>query len=182
MDTVEIEEFLGTSESKNTLSAELCGYDAAWDLVFILQIKNFTIRNRLTSVSGPSELPEIYLTADQVKALIASYTETDPVFSSVAETLATKTYVSDMINVQGVNLNVGGVNEDGTAKFTETNVRGITTKIHGSPIKFYNIIDGSELLTTSSSNFKYKTDYDIERIKRADANSFTFESYTYLKL
>lgn len=72
MDTVEIEEFLGTSESKNTLSAELCGYDAAGDLAFILQIKNFTIRNRLTSVSGPSELPEIYLTADQVRALIAS--------------------------------------------------------------------------------------------------------------
>lgn len=165
MNTVEIEEFLGTSESKNTLSAELCGYDAAWDIVFILQIKNFTIRNRLTSVSGPTELPEIYLTADQVKALIASQTD-----------------ISDMINVQGVNLNVGGVNEDGTAKFTETNVRGITTKIQGSSIKFYDIIDGSELLTTSSSNFKYKTDYDIERIKRADANSFTFESYTYLKL
>ena len=72
MDTVEIEEFLGTSESKNTLAAELCGYDSAGDLAFILQIKNFTIRNRLTSVSGPSELPAIYLTADQVRALIAS--------------------------------------------------------------------------------------------------------------
>ena len=189
MNTVEIQEFLGTSESKNTIAAELCGYDSAGDLAFILQIKNFTIRNRLTSVSGPTELPEIYLTADQVKALIASYTETDPIFSSVADTLATKTYVneaipdiSNMINVQGVNLNVGGVNEDGTAKFTETNVRGITTKIHGSPIKFYDIIDGSELLTASSSNFKYKTDYDIERMKRADANSFTFESYAYLTL
>lgn len=72
MDTVEIEEFLGTSESKNTLAAELCGYDSAGNLAFILQIKNFTIRNRLTSVSGPSELPAIYLTADQVRALIAS--------------------------------------------------------------------------------------------------------------
>ena len=67
--------------------------------------------------------------------------------------------------------------DDKTKK--ETTVYGTIVEYEGNK---YVRLDGSELLTTSSSNFKYKTDYDIERIKRADANSFTFESYTYLKL
>ena len=154
-----------------------------------IESKNYYTKTEVDELINDVYVPTKVSELENDSGYITGYVETDPVFSSVSGTLATKTYVneaipdiSDMINVQGVNLNVGGVNEDGTAKFTETNVRGITTKIHGSPIKFYDIIDGSELLTASSSNFKYKNDYDIERMKRANANSFTFESYAYLTL
>ena len=154
-----------------------------------IESKNYYTKTEVDELIKDVYVPTKVSELENDTGYITGYVETDPIFSSVSGTLATKTYVneaipdiSDMINVQGVNLNVGGVNEDGTAKFAETNVRGITTKIHGSPIKFYDIIDGSELLTTSSSNFRYKTNYDIERMKRANANSFTFESYAYLTL
>ena len=85
-----------------------------------------------------------------------------------------------MINVEGGFLTVGSFNNNGNAKF-ETSVIGSTFYIFSSRLFFYDI-DGTELLRTSSSGFTYKTDYDIERMKRANANSFTFESYAYLTL
>lgn len=136
-----------------------------------------------------SELPTKVSELENDSGYITGYVETDPVFSSVSGTLATKTYVneaipdiSDMINADGSYLNVGGFNNDGTAKFSDTSVFGTNIHIYGSPIILYDMRDFSELLTVSSSNFKYKFSYDIERIKRADANSFTFESYAYLTL
>ena len=140
-----------------------------------------------------SEIPTKVSELENDSGYITGYVETDPIFSSVSGTLATKTYVneaipdiSDMINVQegpGVRiLTVGGLNDDATPKFAETYVIGTNTTIFGSPIIFYDSIDYSELLTASSSNFKYKTNYDIERMKRVNANSFTFESYAYLTL
>ena len=141
-----------------------------------------------------SELPTKVSELQNDTGYITGYVETDPVFSSVSGTLATKTYVneaipdiSDMINAEEVPgggriLTVGGFNDDATTKFAETYVIGTNTTIFGSPIIFYDSIDYSELLTASSSNFKYKTNYDIERMKRGDVNSFTFESYAYLTL
>ena len=140
-----------------------------------------------------SELPKKVSELENDAGFITGYVETDPVFSSVSGTLATKTYVNEaipdisgMINVReepgGRILTVGDLNDDATPKFDETYVVGRFTSIYGSPITFYDMIDYSEILTASSSNFKYKTSYDIERMKRADANSFTFESYAYLTL
>ena len=147
-----------------------------------------------------SELPTKVSELENDTGYITGYVETDPVFSSVSGTLATKTYVdkaipdiSDMISANDKisYLNVGSFNNDGiTAKFNETSVIGNNVNIigisnvyiFGSSLEFCNFIDGSQFLTISSSNFKYKTDYDIERMKRANANSFTFESYAYLTL
>ena len=128
---------------------------------------------------------------------ITGYVETDPVFSSVSGTLATKTYVdkaipniSDMIKANGNYLDVGSFNNDGiTPKFytsvigREINIIGPNNVyIFGPSINFCNFNDGSEFLSVSSSSFTYKSNYDIERMKRANANSFTFESYAYLTL
>ena len=141
-----------------------------------------------------SELPKKVSELQNDSGYITGYVETDPVFSSVSGTLATKTYVNEsihdisgMINAQegpdGRILTVGGFNDDATAKFAETYVIGRGyTNIFGSPIKFYDTIDYSEVLTASSSDFKYKTSYDIERMKRINATNFNFESYAYLTL
>ena len=149
-----------------------------------------------------SELPTKVSELQNDSGYITGYVETDPVFSSVSGTLATKTYVneaipdiSDMINALEISgdrfLDVGSLNNDGTtAKFTETSVIGSNINIigisnvyiFGSSLYFCNFYNGSELLTISSSDFKYKTNYDIERMKRANANSFTFESYAYFTL
>lgn len=68
--TVEVLDWLGTQESRNGLHAQLTGYDNDAEPVFILQIKNFTLRNRLDSAGEPTAAPSEYLTEAQVRALI----------------------------------------------------------------------------------------------------------------
>ena len=148
----------------------------------------------IKNVDVPTKVSEL----ENDVGYITGYTETDPVFSSVSGTLATKTYVdkaipdiSDMIKVSaGRFLDVGSFNSDGiTPKFdtsvigTDINIIGANiVYIFGSSLNFCNFENGHPFLTVSSSEFKYKSDYDIERMKRANANSFTFESYAYLTL
>ena len=73
--TEELKEWLGTSESQNNLNGELAGYDATGKLTYILQLKGFTIRNRILSAGDPTELPERYLDEAGVRALIGAGAE-----------------------------------------------------------------------------------------------------------
>lgn len=72
MNTEELVEWLGNTESKSGLHAELIGYGADGTEKFVLQIKNFTVRNRIAAQGEPTEISPDYLTAGQVTALIAS--------------------------------------------------------------------------------------------------------------
>lgn len=72
MNTVELAEWIGTDKSKNGLHGELVGYDADGTEVFILQVENFTLRNRITSIGAPTPVSADYLTASQVAALVAA--------------------------------------------------------------------------------------------------------------
>lgn len=69
--TKQLADWLGTAKSKSGLHGELIGYDASGDDVFVLQIENFTFRNRLSSAGEPTELDAEYLTAAQVQAIAA---------------------------------------------------------------------------------------------------------------
>jgi len=79
--------WLGTSESKGSLIGELTGYDGDGNSVFVLQIKDFTVRNRLYGSGEPSENVDEYLTLSEARALFA-------------EDLTT-TDVDSMIRIQG---------------------------------------------------------------------------------
>lgn len=79
--------WLGTSESKGSLIGELTGYDGDGNSVFVLQIKDFTVRNRLYGSGEPSENVDEYLTLSEARALLA-------------EDLTT-TDVDSMIRIQG---------------------------------------------------------------------------------
>lgn len=70
--TEELTTWLGTDEGKDGLNAELIGYDKTGEEAFVLQIKGFSVRNRLGSVGEPTVIPSEYLNADQVRALIAA--------------------------------------------------------------------------------------------------------------
>ena len=59
--TVELRDWLSSAESKSDLSAELAGYDVDGKLAFILQLKGFTVRNRIVSAGTPTEIPDSYL-------------------------------------------------------------------------------------------------------------------------
>lgn len=64
--------WLGKTESLTTLHGELAGYDDDANLVFLLQIKNFTVRNRITPAGEPEPDDPEYYTAAQVRALLAA--------------------------------------------------------------------------------------------------------------
>lgn len=68
--TEELASWLGTTKSKSGLTAELVGFDGNGDAVFVLQIENFTVRNRLLSIGDPTPIEPEYLTEAQVRALI----------------------------------------------------------------------------------------------------------------
>lgn len=68
--TEELVEWLGNTKSKSGLTAELVGYNGNGDAVFVLQIENFTVRNRLISAGDPTPIEPDYLNEAQVRALI----------------------------------------------------------------------------------------------------------------
>jgi len=72
MNTEELATWLGTDKSKIGLAGELVGFDAESKQVFVLQVENFTVRNRITGLGTPTPISPDYLTASQVRALIAS--------------------------------------------------------------------------------------------------------------
>ena len=75
VNTRELAEFLGKEKSKSGIYAELIGYDAAGDDIFVLQLENFTLRNRIVSMGSPTELDPEYMTAAQINAIVAGLQE-----------------------------------------------------------------------------------------------------------
>ena len=152
-----------------------------------IESKNYYTKTEVDELIKDVDIPTKVSELQNDAGYITGYVETDPVFSSVSGDLATKTYVneaipdiSDMINVEGGFLTVGSYNNGGNAKF-ETCVIGRNVYIFSPTVEFYEI-NSDPILSVSSSHFIYKNGYDIERMKRANANSFTFESYAYLTL
>ena len=83
--TVELRDWLSSAESKGDLSAELAGYDVDGKLAFILQLKGFTVRNRIVSAGTPTEIPDSYLDEAGVRALLAAGFEVQCAESADAE-------------------------------------------------------------------------------------------------
>lgn len=72
MNTVELVRELGDSEEFTGLHMELVAFDSNAEETFVLQVKNFTVRNRIYFNSEPTEQTPDFLTASQVRALVAS--------------------------------------------------------------------------------------------------------------
>ena len=69
VNTEQLNEWLGKDKSKVGMYAELIGYDASGDDIFVLQLENFAFRNRIVSIGSPTELDPEYMTAAQVQAI-----------------------------------------------------------------------------------------------------------------
>lgn len=60
------------NKNKISLNGELSGYDVSGKLIFVLQILDFCIMNRIAGSSEPEILPAEYLNESQVRALLAA--------------------------------------------------------------------------------------------------------------
>ena len=72
MNTEELVNWLGTEKSKTGLHGELVGYDTDGKEVFIIQVENFTVRNRISSLNDPTVIEDGSMTKSQVNALISA--------------------------------------------------------------------------------------------------------------
>jgi len=86
MNTEELNTLLGTSESIATLNGELVGSNSDGSEVFVLQVKGFTVRNRISSTGNPTDIASEYLTEAQVRALCSS--GLDAIFAATASETA----------------------------------------------------------------------------------------------
>lgn len=86
MNTEELVELIGSSESVSGLNGELVGFDSDANEVFVLQIKGFTVRNRISSTGNPTEIDPEYLTEAQVRALCSA--GLDVIFAETASETA----------------------------------------------------------------------------------------------
>ncbi len=81
--TTELAEALGSKEEL-TLNGELCGYTADARLVFVMQIKGFTVRNRIAGSGTATPVDSGYITATQAAAMFGARQNTAS-YSSGAE-------------------------------------------------------------------------------------------------
>ena len=72
MNTVELAEWLGTEKKRSGLTGELVGSDSSGNAVFVLQIDDFTVRNRVAGLNEPTPIRQEYLTRSQTELLVAS--------------------------------------------------------------------------------------------------------------
>ena len=72
MNTVELVNWMGVEKSKSGLHGELVGFDETGRQSFILQIENFTVRNRITSAGNPTGIDPEYMTIPQIEALFCA--------------------------------------------------------------------------------------------------------------
>lgn len=75
--TAELIAWLGTERSKQGLTLELTGYDTTGSDIYVLQVDGFGVRNRVFHEGEPTQVEVEYLTAQQVRALIAAGLEVD---------------------------------------------------------------------------------------------------------
>ena len=72
MNTQELAAWLGTEKKKTGLTGELVGYDSSENAVFVLQIDDFTVRNRLAGLGEPTSNDREYLTRSETENLVSS--------------------------------------------------------------------------------------------------------------
>lgn len=70
MNTAELNAWLGSEKSKSGMTGELTGYDGLGNAVFVIQIQDFTIRNRLTGNGSPTVMDQEYLTRNEAQSMI----------------------------------------------------------------------------------------------------------------
>lgn len=70
MNTEELTTWLGTAESKRGLTGELVGYDTDGNAVFVLQIENFTVRNRVAGIGEPTSQNQELVTRTEAQSMI----------------------------------------------------------------------------------------------------------------
>ena len=120
MNTEELAAWLGNAGIKPGLVGELVGYDSEGHTVFVLQIEDFKVRNRISGFCDPTALDQEIVTRTQAERLIrtavsaSAETKQDKLTSANAGTgisissggtISTELAAGDLIDITGATVN-----------------------------------------------------------------------------
>ncbi len=160
MNTEELAAWLGNEATKPGLTGELVGYDNEDHAVFVLQIEDFKVRNRVAGLGAPNAVDEGFLTRSYAEQIIQS-----AVSSSAAEKQDKLTPANG-----GVGISVTSSGIISTADVPQSAVTGLAAALDA---KQDNLAAGYRMELVSGSTVDQARYFAIEPAITASANQTT---------
>lgn len=125
MNTIELTTWLGNEKMKSGLTGELVGYDSGGNAIFVLQIEDFSVRNRVSGPDAPTAVDEGFVTRTIAEQMIQS---------AVSSSAATK---QDKLNASngGTGISVTSDGVISTENVPQSAVSGLSAALVGKQDK-----------------------------------------------
>lgn len=189
MNTEELNELLGKQEQVATLNGELVGSDANGNEVFVLQVKGFTVRNRISSTGNPTEIAAEYLNEAQVRALCSA--GLDLIFAETASETAADWHTPQMGTDNYFRLRLKGdsrIWQDGSAAdYGWSDCFGLLKGAQGEPgtdgktfypyVAFATAADGTDFITDGTD---WTKDHKFIAFLSSEKSEVSAEDFTGL--
>ena len=160
MNTEELAAWLGNEKMKSGLTGELVGYDSSGNAVFVLQIENFSVRNRVAGLGDPTVLDQEIVTRTQAEHMIQT---------AVSTSAATKQDKLTSSNA-GVGISITSSGIISTADIPQNAIPGLPETLAAKQ----NIITaGYRMTLVSGSTVEQARYFAIEPAITASANNTT---------
>jgi hypothetical protein len=119
MNTEELAAWLGNDGTKSGLNGELVGYDNEGHSMFVLQIENFKVRNRVAGLGDPTALDQEIVTRTQAEQMIQT---------AVSSSAVTKQDKLGSGNA-GTGISISGAGVISTANVPQSEVTGLSASL-----------------------------------------------------
>lgn len=160
MNTEELTAWLGSEKTRSGLTGELVGYDSNANAAFVLQIEDFTVRNRVAGLGDPTALDQEYVTHGQAEQLIQT---------AVASSANTKQDKLTSANA-GTGINISSSGTISVENIPQSAVSGLATALSE---KQNALTAGYRMAIVSGSTVDQSRYYAIEPAITAPANQTT---------
>ena len=167
MNTQELTAWLGSEKQRSGLTGELVGYDADDNAAFVLQIENFTVRNRVAGLGNPTAINQECVTYDQADLMIRT---------TVSSSAATKQDKLTAAN-GGTGISVSDAGIISVSDIPQSAVTGLTSSLDDLSTslgtKQDTLTAGCRMLLVSGSTVDQARYFAIEPAVTAPANQTT---------
>lgn len=160
MNTQELTDWLGSEKQRSGLTGELVGYDADDNAAFVLQIENFSVRNRVAGLGNPTPIHQECVTYDQADLMIRT---------AVSSSAATKQDKLTAAN-GGTGISVSDAGVVSVSDIPQSAVTGLSTSLETKQDK---LTAGCRMELVSGSTVDQARYFAIEPAVTAPANQTT---------
>ena len=140
MNTEELAAWLGNEKMRSGMTGELVGYDSSGNAAFVLQIENFSVRNRVAGLVDPTVLDQEIVTRTQAERMIQT------AVSSSADTKQDKLTSSNA----GTGISVSNAGVISVSGVPQSAVTGLVSDLTGKQDKL--VVGGSYAINVTSAS------------------------------